>query len=176
MSNPLDPIWDAYSTAMDALTVVRQCVSLPTATPSDLFKDTRFQSRPSEDTLGSLAKAQAQLGDQTVLSLFAAFEARIRDHVAEKCAALSTAGLSDPPFWQAISKSLQKYCDQPGSSENLTDLFRSRADPATLDSLASIRQYRNWVAHGRRPPAKTSVVPFHAYDALTSFLKAAKAV
>lgn len=161
---------------MDAFAVVNQCVSSRIASPLGPLKDTQFLSHSPAAALGLLRKAEDELCDQTVLSLYAAFEARVRDHVASKCAALSAAGLPDPPFWQAISKSLQKYCDQPGSSENLTDLFRSTVDPATLDSLASIRQYRNWVAHGRRPPAKTSVVPFHAYDALTNFLRAAKAV
>jgi hypothetical protein len=59
--------------------------------------------------------------------------------------------------------------------DGVVKLFGSAVNPvnATLPSVVgSIREYRNWLAHGKRGPMPPAVAPLSTYQSLTQFLQA----
>jgi hypothetical protein len=91
MPNPLDPIWDAHLTAQDALKVVRRCVTVPGIDRARAFSNTRYDGLTDQQYIDLLDAAQTEVNDSAVLSLYATFEARFRDHIAQQAHHLHVA-------------------------------------------------------------------------------------
>jgi hypothetical protein len=170
MSN-LDPIWDAYKTLTSALKVVRRCSTLGTIDPDHPFGNTRFYHLHKRTCAKLLGSAQQEIEDQTVLSLYAAFEASLRDHLAQQAQHLRQHSRSPSA---RFGKNLAKlYTDQCGKfwMDMVVNLFASRVGEDAVAQTGSIRNYRHWIAHGRRGPMPPSVSPQFAYEVLTRFLR-----
>ena len=56
-----------------------------------------------------------------------------------------------------------------GSFYHVLGPFRAQ-DPDLVEEVDQVREYRNWVAHGRRTKLKNAVTPKVAYDRLARFL------
>jgi hypothetical protein len=84
MPNPLNPIWHAHETALAALKVVRRCVIVAGIGRAAAFSNTRFDGLTDQACFDLLGAAKADINDSAVLSLYAAFEATLRDHVAQQ--------------------------------------------------------------------------------------------
>lgn len=171
MPNPLDNIWNAHRVTLDAYGVVRRTLALGAAERAAAQLGGQF-SAPATDAEVEvlLVAAEDALNEQTVMFLFATFEATLRDHVAAQAPLLGAAAAPGPQFgtdlqgWFA-NQVKRAYLD------SVVGLFAPSAG-ATLVTLANaIRDYRHWLAHGKRTGAPPSVAPNSAYTTLTSFLQ-----
>jgi hypothetical protein len=172
MSNPLDPIWDAYETARFALKVVRRCVTVTGIDKARALSNTRFHGLPEQQCIDLVDVAQTELDDSVILSLYATFEARLRDHVSKHATLLHAAQQPSPDFGVALAVSFSNYCDA-NRMDDLTDLFVAVVGQAIIAQIGNIRTYRHWLAHGRRWAQPPTVSPVFAYQTLTAFLQAA---
>ncbi len=172
MPNPLDPIWDAHLTARDALKVVRRSVTVAGIDRAKAFSNTRFDGRTDQQCIDLLDAAQTEVDDSAVLSLYATFEASLRDQIAQQAHHLHAAQQPNPDFGIALAASFSEYCDR-NRMDDLADLFASAVGQVLVAQVGNIRTYRHWLAHGRRWVQPPNVTPAFAYQALTAFLQAA---
>src|SRR5256885_10357483 len=121
MPNPLDPIWDAHLTSRAALKVVRRCVTVAGIDRARAFSNTRFSGLTDQQCIDVLAAAGTDVNDSAVLSLYATFEASLRDHVAQQGHHLHAAQQPTPAFGAALASSFSQYCDRTGM-DDLADL------------------------------------------------------
>lgn len=172
MPNPLGPIWDAYLTALAALKVVKRCATVSGVNRAKAFSNTRFAGLTNPQCIGLLDAAQTEVDDAAVLALYAAFEARVRDHVVGQAHLLHGALLPSPAFGVALAGSFAEFCER-NRMDNLAGLFTSAVGPSVIAQLGTIRAYRHWLAHGRRGTKPPIVAPRFAYQTLTAFLQSA---
>jgi hypothetical protein len=80
MPNPLDPIWSAHGITLDAYGVVRRALQLPPAERAAAIHGSQFAAVANDQAiLDGLDTPQDELDDQTVMFLYATFEATLRD-------------------------------------------------------------------------------------------------
>jgi len=170
MPNPLDPIWDAYQTARNALKVVRRCLIVAEIGRAKALSNTRFYALTDQQCLDLLDQAEAESDNSVVLALYATFEAGLRDHAAQQAALLHAAKQPSPGFGVALADTFSEYCAR-SRMDNLTDLFASVVAQATLAAVGNIRTYRHWLAHGRSGKQPPTVAPLDAFQTLTTFLQ-----
>jgi hypothetical protein len=172
MPNPPDPIWSAHSTTKAAHKVVKRCVTVPGIDRDKAFSNTGFAGLTDQQCIDLLDAAQTEVDDAAILSLYATFEARLRDHVTQQAQQLHGAQQPSPDFGVALAASFTEYCDKTRMDE-LADLFVSTVGQVSLAQVGTIRTYRHWLAHGRRWAAPPRVTPAFAYKTLTAFLQSA---
>ena len=175
MSNPLDPIREAYETLRDALKVVRRCATLPAIDEDRPFRNTGFHQVAAAACETRVDEAESELDDLTVLSFYAAFEARLRDHVAQQSTLLTGATHPDAEFGQALASTVRGYTEEARMAR-LTGLFAHAAGQPVVAQVGNIRAFRNWVAHGKTSSPPPSVPPLFAYEILTQFLRSASLI
>ncbi len=175
MSNPLDPIWASYQTSREALKVVRRCVLLGEPHRDRPFRNTSFHKQHARGLAKRLREAEAQMNDLVVLSLYAAFEARLRDHVARRAGLLRGVARPDQEFGETLAQEFSEYF---GGSRfgKLIELSSHAVGQGLIEGAGNIRKFRHWLAHGRRGPTPPSVTPLAAYTSLTKFLQLARLV
>lgn len=175
MSNPLEPIWDAYQTTSHALKVVRRCATQPAIEEERPFRNTRFYRLPQGKCTRLLGDAQSELDDVVVLSLYAAFEAHLRDHLAGQARLLGSVSGAGRRLRRALGRLFATYCGRELTMDRIAKLFADGVGDALIAQVGNIRAFRHWVAHGRRRrDAPPSVAPPEAYRTLSAFLSAAK--
>ena len=171
MSNPLDPIWEAYQTSVNALKVVRRCNSLGSINPERPFRNTRFHRLHTRTCEKLLSSAQEQVEDQTVLALYATFEATLRDHLARQSKHLRNhVKAPTARFGGGLARLFKHRCSYM-HMDTVVDLLSSRVGQDLVVKTRSIQKYRHWIAHGQRGSILSPVPPQFAYEALTKFLK-----
>lgn len=170
MSDPLGPIWDTYQTSTNALKVVRRCATLGDRDLDRPFRNTRFHHIGQADCEQLLSSAQARIEDQTVLALYAAFEATLRDHLVRQSPHLTRADQPDTEFGQALAELYEENCDD-ARMDHVVRLFSSAAGQELVAQAGCIRVYRHWIAHGRRGETPPTVSPQFAYQVLGEFLR-----
>ena len=171
MSNPLDSVWDAYTTATSALKVARRCAAIGEVASEPLLRDTRFCACDASTCESLLESAREQIDDQTVLALYAVFEAALRDYLTQQAILLHQAKQPHPQFGQELAVLFDGYCGDV-RMDAVEKLFLAAVGVHLVATAGSIRVYRHWIAHGRRWAAPPTVVPQFAYRALTQFLQA----
>ncbi len=172
MPNPLDPVWDAHTTARAALKVVKNCMAAVGIDRAKAFSDTRFIGLTDQQCVDLVGAGQAEVDDSAVLSLYAVFEATLREHIGQQAHHLHLAQQPTPAFGVALADSFSEYCDR-NRMDALAGLFASAVRPVVLAQVGNIRTYRHWLAHGRRWDQPPTVTPAFAYQTLTAFLQAA---
>lgn len=175
MSNPLDAIWDAHQTSLHALKVVRRCSVLDDDSRDRPFRNTRFHRSQREQLLEQLDAARSETDDLAVVSLYAAFEARLREHVAEQARLLERASGPGREFGRALANDFAQYCGD-ARMDKLVKLFADAVGEALVAQIGNIRVFRHRVAHGRSRQTRPSVPPLFAYKTLTKFLTLAKLI
>lgn len=170
MNNPLDPIWENYQTSLAALKVVRRCVTVAGVDRAKAFGNTRFFGLSDADCLTLLDDSQAELDDDVILSLYAVFEAKLRDHVVGAGALLHGAVQPNADFGVALAEAFRSMWARHRMDE-VADLYRTVVGDALLAQVGNIRTYRHWIAHGRSWPSPPTVQPLFAYTTLTTFLQ-----
>ena len=169
MTNPLDPVWEAYEAAKNALKVVRRCVTIPSIDADRPLRNTLFHHPQRDECVRRLEKARTELDDLAVLSLAATFERNVRDRVIDAGARLSEARPID------VGAALARLFESESEFwrvEDIVKVFESVVGDAGVSDAMMIRRYRDWVAHGRNPkkPPGSRVTPKLAFDRLSDFL------
>ncbi|MBX3398493.1 MAG: hypothetical protein KF873_07135 [Gemmataceae bacterium] len=134
----------------------------------DLGKEERFKNLEASDLMQSADLALSPIDDLAILVFFSVFEARVRD-VLEKQVSSEVESLRHSSLKRAGQDLLD--CIREGSFDLVMKPFKDRC-PDLVEQVNQVRQYRNWVAHGRpenRKPKET-VDPEKAYQRLTAFL------
>jgi hypothetical protein len=173
MSNPLDSILAAYETTRNAFKVLHRCVKFGPAWQERPFRNTTFHRQEPGRIAQRLDEANAELDKLALFSLYAGFEARLRDHVSGHAGLLRSAAGPDRQFGEALADEFGAYIGGPRFGK-LIELFGHAVGEDLIAKAGAIRKFRHWVAHGRRGPAPPSVPPRAAYKTLTEFLTLAR--
>jgi hypothetical protein len=104
--------------------------------------------------------------DLSILVLFSVFESQIRQHVYDQVEKEAEA-LKHPSLQYAASEALRQI--EEGSFFRVLEPFEpSHAN--LVEEVNQVRQYRNWVAHGRQGEPTSNLDPRKVYDRLGRFL------
>jgi hypothetical protein len=152
MTNPLDPVWQSYRTAYDALRVTRRVIR---QNLSGAITDKHcFYAQSKEGALQLIQEAEAELANLTAVAMVAVFERALREHLAEHItrllptspallAALRGRVLNDAEYWNI-------------NSCVLDELFKPVVSADLCGNVKQIIDWRNQVAHGhvrgKKPP------------------------
>lgn len=173
MSAALDPVWIAYQQAVGALKIVRRAVNDPAlaARIPGLVKGTEFDGIASSRVDPTIDSLQEHLDDQTVLSLYAAFESALRDHLIAQAVHLRAhASKPDASFAAALADEYESWCDEHIRMDRVAALFLNAMGQTPIVQIAQIRKYRHWLVHGKRRPKPSQTTPAFAYQTLERFL------
>jgi hypothetical protein len=164
MPNPLDPLWQAYVSARDAL----RAVSRSDTANAAVFGTSTFMGMVGTSLDDRLAAAQTELDDLTILSFTATFEATVWDHLATELVGIRATypGL----LGTALNETLENQMKRMPFTQ-IIGFFGLRSD--MVSDVKRIWQYRNWVAHGRQRGRPATADPGTAYSKLTDFLREA---
>jgi hypothetical protein len=170
--NPLDEILQSYNTTRDALRMAQRVVQQNiTGAITDRHS---FFGQTVQENESRLQTAQEELDTTVVLSLVAAFERLLRNHVMQEldqqltCAnevhrGIRTQVNHDVEFWRI--------------ADDLVAVFVT-VSANVRGQARQMVEFRDWVAHGKRwksvPEApSTNVIPVYAHRILSDFLRSA---
>jgi uncharacterized protein YutE (UPF0331/DUF86 family) len=172
----LSDAWKWYNSARRNLERMRRLgkkhwVGLPWDT-HPIGQDEEFKTLEAPDIEEETAASLEPIDDLAIVVLFSVFESLVRSHVVEIIGP-EAAELADPILRHAADDAIRGV--QEGSFysrvlEPLKEQGRVSADLVTR--VNQVRDYRNWVAHGRRDRPKNNIEPLEAYERLSDFLDA----
>lgn len=140
---------------------------------SAVWQDEQFKQLEAEDIARETGWALTPLGDLGVLVLFSVFEAAVRDSLDEVVRPMA-AHLTHPILRQAADDALEGIRQGSFANRVLSPLQdQGRIAPQLADKIKQVRDYRNWVAHGKReprPPGIINLTAKEAFDRLKEFL------
>lgn len=145
----LDAVRDVYLTLVDCHTVTADL--LRKSSKGSTFRRTVFQNQPLDEAKRLLAQAKTELDDWAIVSLVSIFERILLEH-------------DRPPL---RSKTLR---EETKGLPNAIKQFRKLVATRTYDDVERLREYRNWVAHGKRWGNPVHADPVSAYQRLVDFL------
>lgn len=131
-----------------------------------LGRDETFRMLEAEEVLTQATFALSQLDDLAIVVLFSAFEAIVRQRVADDVR-VEAGNLRHASLRQAAREAVDAI--EQGSFFRVTEPFK-QADAGLVEEINQVRQYRNWVAHGKRGEQPAAVEPNVAHDRLQRFL------
>lgn len=141
---------------------------------ASIWLDERFKEVEAEDIKQETDRALKPLEDLGVLVLFSVFEAAVRDHLEAIIKPL-TNNLGHPILEHAAENALEGIKQGSFAKQVLTHLQeQGRITPQLSDKVKQVRDYRNWIAHGKREPRDPSIVNLdakEAFERLKEFLE-----
>lgn len=135
-------------------------------------RDDTFRMLEAGEVEQETAKSLAPIDDLAVMVLFTVFEAEVRAYLAARVRP-DADRLTDPILREAANDAIRGVEEGSFYLRVLEPL--KKQDPALADLVTQVNQvrdFRNWVAHGRRDRPKNNVDPKSAYDRLREFLDA----
>jgi hypothetical protein len=145
---------------------------LPWSTGSFGPRDAEFRTLEASDILAETTKGLEPIDDLAIVVLFLVFESQVRDYLVDQIQP-QAGTLTNPILQDAAEDAIQGI--KEGSFyrrvlEPLKKQAQARVSPELVTAIDQVRQYRNWVAHGRRDAPTNYVTPRVAYERLTEFL------
>lgn len=129
--------------------------------------DDDFRHLDREQVKEEAEMSLSHLDDLAVVVLFSVFESVVRERIGNEVAAES-ALLRHRALKLAAAEAQDKIAE--GSFFHVLQPFKDvHAD--LVEEVNQVRQYRNWVAHGKRGAPQARVTPKAAYDRLGRFLE-----
>jgi hypothetical protein len=170
--------WNWYESARTNLDCMRRLGTHHWADESlknaSIWLDDRFKEVEASDIKRETDLAIKPLEDLGVLVLFSMFEAAVRDHLAEIIKPL-TGSLGHPILEHAAEEVLEGIRQGSFANQVLTPLQKQgRITPQLSDKVKQVRDYRNWVAHGKREPRESHIINLDAkkaFERLKEFLE-----
>lgn len=143
----------------------------PAGALAELSRDNVFRELDGEQMRADAARTVSELDDLAILILFSVFEAEVRDWVRDRVLP-ETSVLTEPLLVDAAKDVIERI--KQGSFARLLTPYKAMATAELVEAVNQVRDYRNWVAHGRREDMRPNenVVPREAYDRLSRFLAA----
>ncbi len=146
----------------------------PSLEGASIWQDDQFRMLEASEIVAETTTSLKPIDDLAVVVLFSVFESHVRGYLAVRMKPEVDA-LTDPILQEAASDAMQGV--EEGSFYRrvlypLKEQGRVSADLVT--QVDQVREYRNWVAHGRREgdADRSNVTPRMAYDRLKAFLNA----
>lgn len=132
---------------------------------ASIWLDDRFKEVEAVDIKRETDIAIKPLEDLGVLVLFSVFEAAVRDYL-EGIIRPMTGNLGHPILEHAAENVLEGIKQGSFANRVLTPLQdQGRITPQLSDKVKQVRDYRNWVAHGKREPRDSRIVNLDAKEA-----------
>ena len=131
---------------------------------ASFWQDERFKQLEASDIEAETTKAIQPLNDLGVLVLFSVFEAAVRDHFESEIKPL-TVNIGHPILQQAANEVLEGIKQGSFANNVLSPLQDQGEITAPLsDKVKQVRDYRNWVAHGKREPRPQDIINLTANE------------
>jgi hypothetical protein len=169
----LKDAWDWYQATADSLWRIERIARRYWDEPGlrdFLGKDNELRELKAGEVEAEGKQAGGPLDDLAVVVMFSVFEAIVRDYLREKLEPEALA-IKEPILKDAAEEAIRGV--REGSFYNrVLDPLKSQKviDADLITQVNQVRDYRNWVAHGRRGDPTNAVDPKTAYDRLTRFL------
>jgi hypothetical protein len=165
----LDDAWNWYVTTKKQLRLFgrigrKHWEDLPW--DGKLGKDEKLKTLISSDIVADTEFSLDHLNDFDVLILFSAFESIIRDQ-ARQDVQRERDRLNHPLVTRILDQAIDDI--EQSSIFRVLDVFKGQ-DVGLVAEVNQVRQYRNWVAHGRRGKPPFNIDPEIAYKRLKRFL------
>ncbi|MGC8639806.1 MAG: hypothetical protein ACP5XB_08035 [Isosphaeraceae bacterium] len=107
------------------------------------------------------------LDDLAVLVLFSVFEATVRTHAGAEVDR-EIAQISHVAVLEAVRDLKEAIAN--GSFAKVIKAYKG-ADVDLTERVNQVREFRNWVAHGRRDAPRNNVTPSVAFERLEGYLR-----
>jgi hypothetical protein len=143
--------------------------SLETAS---IWQDDAFRRLEAPLIVRETTASLKPINDLAIVVLFSMFESHVRDYLAARMRPEADA-LTDPILKEAADDAVQGVQEGSFYLRVLHPLKQQGRIPADLvTQVDQVRDYRNWVAHGRRERVAdmSKVTPRMAYERLKAFL------
>jgi hypothetical protein len=132
-----------------------------------LGKDDKFKGLEATEVNTSVEHGVKHFDDLAVVVLFSLFESEVRQQILDEIA--PEAARLQHRVLVSVAKDAEDLLRE-GSFFHVMKPFKDKyAD--LVAQVDQVRQYRNWVAHGRRGDPKANVTPQMAFDRLQAFLQ-----
>jgi hypothetical protein len=167
--------WEWYLSARSNLELMqrigrRYWDSIPWEDP--MMRDDRFRTLDKEKIEEDAKTSLAPIDDLAVVVLFSVFESLVRDFIVRRIRP-EADGLSDPILKYAAADAIRGVEEGSFYRRVLEPLKEQEFVSADLvTQVDQVRDYRNWVAHGRRDVPTNNIDPRSAYERLGAFLEA----
>ena len=121
---------------------------------SHIETDTRVSLAPSTTWPSSSCSPCSSRVRDYLIELVAPHAESITDPILREAAEVAIQGVQDGSFYHRVLEPLKK---------------QDRVSGSLITQVDQVRDYRNWVAHGRRDAPTNNVTPKAAYDRLSEF-------
>ena len=135
-------------------------------------RDDDFRMLEGSDIEKATTASLAPIDDLAIVVLFSVFESLVRSHVVALIKP-EADNLADPILKQAAEDAIRGVEEGSFFNRVLEPLKTQGRVPADLiTQVNQVRDYRNWVAHGRRDSPTNNVSPRKTFERLKEFLNA----
>lgn len=168
----LDDAWRWYQDAEKSLKLVyrlgeKHWLKLPRDDASSLLRDDAFRMLEPHDITVPAKYALGHLDDLAIVVMFSVFEATVRENILAQIKP-EAATLQHESLKKAAKELAEEI--RMGSFFHVLAPFRAQ-EPGLTEEVDQVREYRNWVAHGKRKAVPNVVTPEVAYGRLARFLE-----
>jgi hypothetical protein len=168
--------WNWYEATRRGLARMRRLGEKHWADPSlegaSIRADDQFRMLEASDIVTETAASLKPIDDLAVVVLFSVFESSVRDYLVARMRP-EVDVLTDPILKEAAAGAVQGVEEGSFYRRVLQPLKEQGRVPADLiTQVDQVRDYRDWVAHGRRERGAglNNVTPRMAYERLRDFL------
>jgi hypothetical protein len=166
--------WNWYEATKSNLTRMqrlgRNYWDHPSLEAASIWQDDESRMLEASDIVEETTTSLKPIDDLAVVVLFSVFESHVRDYLVEQLEP-EAGGLTDPILKEAADEAIQGIKEGSFFRRVLDPLKKQHHVAANLvTQIDQIRDYRNWVAHGRRNAPTNNVSPEMAYARLNEFL------
>lgn len=168
MPNSLEDAWRWYRDTHSLLKLTGRLARHWDELPWDgsLGKDDSLRTVAASALKASEKNSLLWLDDLAIVVLFSVFESHVRQHVLREIA-VEELTLQHRSIKSAVSEAKDRI--EFGSFYHVLAPFKDQHHDLVAQ-IDQIRDYRNWVAHGRRGLPTNNVNPSLAYERLRRFL------
>jgi hypothetical protein len=144
----------------------------PSLTGASIWQDDYFRMVEAANIVAGTTASLQPIDDLAVVVLFSVFESRVRDYLIEMIRPQAQT-ITDPILKEAADDAMQGVKEGSFYRRVLEPLKnQNRVSANLVTQVDQVREYRNWVAHGRRDAPTNNVSPQMAYERLGEFLAA----
>ncbi|MDD2716743.1 MAG: hypothetical protein PHW04_12695 [Candidatus Wallbacteria bacterium] len=166
MSQPdIDKIYMHYTILRDSLKVTGRGYKSPAQ--SRLLKGTIFEVQTDGEYNTNSLETRNELDDLIILSMFSVFETWMHDLVLNQMGVLKTILPADfgARLYEYVEKEIEWW-----KNKDVIHFFKCMT-PGTNSKMLQIKDYRDWVAHGKKIGKKPiNTDPETVYTAISSFI------
>jgi hypothetical protein len=168
--------WDWYIATKKNLARMRRLGEKhwndPSLENASIWQDDYFKMLEKNDIVAESDVSLMPIDDLAVVVLFSVFESRVRDYLIELIRP-EAKGINDPILKEAAEDAIRGVEEGSFYRRVLDPLKKQgRVSADLITQVDQVRDYRNWVAHGRRDVPTNNVTPNLACGRLGEFLAA----